>query len=145
MNEKNEQYSKTKERLLENISNIIKGKRKQKYLTQIELADELGISYQLLQRYEYGKSLPPVYMLPAICDALGFELSDLFDISVRLNESIGSQKDNKESRNNADIQVIISEYKRIKRKLNGNQLSDVVLNLVNKTKKEREIILKLIK
>ena len=41
------------------IGEIIKTQRKKLKLTQLELAEQIGISYQLLQKYEYNKCKPP--------------------------------------------------------------------------------------
>lgn len=48
--------------------------RKQKNLTQMELADHMGVSYQAVSNWERGNSMPDISKLP--------ELAELFDCSV---------------------------------------------------------------
>ena len=40
------------------LGSIIRLHRKKYYITQQQLADKVGISYQLLQKYEYNKCRP---------------------------------------------------------------------------------------
>ena len=48
--------------------------RKEHNMTQVELADQLGISYQAVSNWERGNSMPDISKLP--------ELAAIFDISV---------------------------------------------------------------
>jgi transcriptional regulator with XRE-family HTH domain len=49
----------------------IKALRKDKHLSQKELAAPLGVRYQLLNKYESGLNTPPAEMLVKLADALG--------------------------------------------------------------------------
>lgn len=55
--------------------------RKEHNMTQVELADQLGISYQAVSNWERGNSMPDISKLP--------ELAAIFDISV--DELIGEK------------------------------------------------------
>jgi transcriptional regulator with XRE-family HTH domain len=46
-------------------------------LTQVELAAQLDIPQQTLARYETGESRPPILVLIAMSQALGFSLDDM--------------------------------------------------------------------
>ncbi len=71
-----------------NIGNIIKYLRKEKDITQDELADILGVSYQSVSRWETGACYPDMEMLPVISDFFGVTVDKLLGI----NESIEQEK-----------------------------------------------------
>lgn len=56
---------------MSNLGDRIKDLRKQKNLSQSELADKVGISYAQIGRYETKGSQPPAETLKKIADALG--------------------------------------------------------------------------
>ena len=56
------------------LSNNLKNLRVSKNLTQKEIADNIGITEQSYQRYEYGKVVPSAIKL--------YELADYFDVST---------------------------------------------------------------
>ncbi len=57
-----------------NIGNYIRELRKQKNMTQIELSDALGISFQAVSKWETGTTLPDTSIL--------LSLSEILDTSV---------------------------------------------------------------
>jgi transcriptional regulator with XRE-family HTH domain len=65
-----------------NIGENIKNLRKRKDITQEELAEHLGISYQSISKWERGDGFPDITMLP--------DLADFFNISI--DELIGADK-----------------------------------------------------
>jgi len=65
-----------------NIGENIRNLRKRKDITQEELADHLGISFQSVSKWERGDGLPDITMLP--------DLADFFNISI--DELIGSDR-----------------------------------------------------
>ena len=65
-----------------NIGENIKNLRKRKDITQEELAEHLGISFQSISKWERGDGLPDITMLP--------DLADFFDISI--DDLIGADK-----------------------------------------------------
>lgn len=56
---------------MSNLGDRIKDLRKQKNLSQSELADKVGISYAQIGRYETKGAQPPAETLKQIADALG--------------------------------------------------------------------------
>lgn len=51
--------------------------RKEHGLTQTQLADELGLTQQMVASYEVGRRRVPVSLLPAIAEALAVSLEQL--------------------------------------------------------------------
>lgn len=60
------------------IGKNIRALRKQAGLTQIDLAQALGIKQQVIVRYEKGEVNPEVAKLPALAKALGVQIEELF-------------------------------------------------------------------
>ena len=50
--------------------------RKQKGLTQEELAFTMGVSSQAVSKWESGQSCPDIALLPALADLFGITISD---------------------------------------------------------------------
>jgi len=63
---------------MNNFAEIVARKRKEKKLTQGELAAQLGISPQAVSKWENGLGLPDVTLFPALADALDISLAELF-------------------------------------------------------------------
>ena len=57
----------------ENIRNF----RKKNDLTQEDLADRLGVTYQSVSRWENSTTYPDIELLPAIAEALSITLDEL--------------------------------------------------------------------
>ncbi len=53
------------------IGHFIQYMRKKKGLTQSELADKLGVSFQAVSKWENGDTLPDTGLLLPLCDILG--------------------------------------------------------------------------
>lgn len=66
---------------MQKIGKKIVSFRKQKNMTQMELADRLGISFQAVSNWERGNSMPDISKLP--------ELADIFEVS--LDELLGEK------------------------------------------------------
>ena len=56
----------------------IKKLRERKGLTQMQMADALGVARGRIAMWETGKSFPRAEMLPAIAKLLGRTLDDLY-------------------------------------------------------------------
>lgn len=52
--------------------------RKEKNLTQIQLAERLEITNQAVSKWENGRGMPDVSLLQPLCDILGISLNELF-------------------------------------------------------------------
>lgn len=52
--------------------------RKEKNLTQMQLAELLGITSQAVSKWENGRGMPDVSLLQHLCDILGISLNEFF-------------------------------------------------------------------
>ena len=73
------------------IGRIIKEARKEKGLTQKELGEKLGVSYQMIAQYESGRRKPKIETLKRISAVLGVGLEDFMtDSEISLFESLSN-------------------------------------------------------
>ena len=93
----------------EKIGKFIANVRKEKKLTQKNLADKLGITDRAISKWENGKSLPDLSLLKPLCDALDITINELLS----------------------------GEY--IKEKKVENNLEDNIVNAINYDKKRANI------
>ena len=61
------------------IGKLILTKRKEKGITQQQLADMLGVTSRTVSKWENGKSMPDVGIIPELCKVLGISISTLFN------------------------------------------------------------------
>ena len=52
--------------------------RKQRHLTQEQLANELGLTFQAISKWENGLSCPDISLLPQLAEIFGVTIDDLF-------------------------------------------------------------------
>ena len=93
----------------ENIGKFIRENRKKMGLSQAELAEKLGVTYQAVSKWENGKNLPDMLVLK--------ELSDLFNVNIDeiLNGKEQKKKSNKTylidaSSLNIELQLIPNKF-----------------------------------
>lgn len=60
------------------IGSFIAYCRKEKNLTQMQLAEQLEVTNQAVSKWENGKGMPDVSLLEPLCGALGISLNELF-------------------------------------------------------------------
>ncbi len=60
------------------IGKNIKQLRRQKQVTQEQMADYLGISYQAVSKWECGSNTPDITLLPKIAEFFGISIDTLF-------------------------------------------------------------------
>lgn len=65
-----------------NIGNKIRELRKKRGITQEQLADSIGISFQAVSKWENNISLPDITLAPAIASYFGVSMDELFDFSM---------------------------------------------------------------
>ena len=92
---------------IESISNIIRTKRKEKNLTQEELASRLKVTEKAISRWETGRGTPDISLL--------IPLSNELDISV--SEILNGKEDDKVNNNIEEIINYIGVSKKKKSKL----------------------------
>lgn len=79
------------------VGSVIRIKRQELGLTQVELANMLGITQGTLAQYESGKRNPKVATVQRFADALGVPWPDLYEDNMEFNcalkENFRSQQD----------------------------------------------------
>mgnify|MGYP002857490281 CR=1 FL=1 len=63
----------------ERIGELIKKIRKDNNLTQKDLADKLGVTYQAVSKWENGKNIPDIAILKQISEYFNIDLNDLLN------------------------------------------------------------------
>ena len=64
------------------IGKFIAEKRKEKGITQSELAERLGITDRAISKWENGRCLPDAGLMHDLCETLGITVNDLFNGEV---------------------------------------------------------------
>lgn len=98
----------------EKIGKFITTCRKNKNLTQEELAEKLNVSNKSISRWENGKNMPDYSILKDLCSVL--------DISI--NELLSGEKDNKETIENLDM--ILKEYYKMKKQRDRLKMISII-------------------
>ncbi len=62
-----------------NIGNYIAKKRREKNLTQEQLAEKLGVSNKTISKWENGKCMPDYSVIQQLCAELSVTVSELMD------------------------------------------------------------------
>ncbi len=62
---------------MENVGRKIAELRKNHNMTQLELADKMGISFQAVSNWERGNSMPDIAKLPELAELFGVTVDDL--------------------------------------------------------------------
>ncbi len=66
-----------------NIGNKIKQLRKQRGITQEQLADSIGISFQAVSKWETGIALPDITLAPLLASYFNVSMDELFDFNLQ--------------------------------------------------------------
>lgn len=69
-----------------NIGNKIRELRKQRGITQEQLADSVGISFQAVSKWETNIALPDITLAPVLANFFGVSMDELFDFNIRETE-----------------------------------------------------------
>ena len=67
----------------EKFGELIKSIRKEHNLTQKELADKLGVTFQAVSKWENGKNLPDIAIIKKIAEEFSIDLSVLFEMDSK--------------------------------------------------------------
>lgn len=67
-----------------NIASILVGKRKEKGITQDELAGYLGVSKAAISKWETGQSYPDITLLPLLAAYFNISIDDLIDYKPQM-------------------------------------------------------------
>ena len=83
--------------------------RKAHNMTQMALADQLGVSYQAVSNWERGNSMPDISKLPELAAIFGVTIDELLGVSSPLVNSAAEDKMDDYLRENADLRKIFEE------------------------------------
>lgn len=67
------------------VAENIKKARTEQNMTQMDLADRMGVSYQAVSNWERGNSMPDISKLPELCEILEISFEEL--VSEKSNET----------------------------------------------------------
>ena len=125
-----------------NIGKTIASLRKQNNMTQSEVADKLGVSYQAVSKWERDESLPDITLLPMIADLFGITIDQLLRGGLEMNDQeIIHAKEIVEEVSHDDLNDQITDFVNQEFEngyANGNppsadELGDKISEFVNKT------------
>ena len=88
------------------IGKFIANCRKQKSLTQIQLAEKLGITDKAISKWERGIAMPDSSIMLELCDILG----------ISVNELLSGEKINMENSNQKNEQILLDMAKELEKK-----------------------------
>jgi transcriptional regulator with XRE-family HTH domain len=111
---------------MKSIGRKIAACRRQKNLTQMELADLLNISFQAVSNWERGETMPDVSKLP--------ELAKIFQVSI--DEILGNQQSTKIIEkviegNPLDNEISLEDFKSVAPLLKPNQIGEISKGIGN--------------
>lgn len=66
-----------------NIGNKIRELRKQRGITQEQLAESIGISFQAVSKWENNIALPDIALAPVLASYFGVSMDELFDFNLK--------------------------------------------------------------
>lgn len=66
-----------------NIGNKIRELRKQRGITQEQLAESIGISFQAVSKWENNIALPDITLVPVLASYFGVSMDELFDFNLK--------------------------------------------------------------
>ena len=80
-----------------NIGKFIKKIRNENNLTQKDLADKLGVTYQAVSKWENGKNIPDLSIIKQLCD----------EFNIDIDELLNGEKKEKEKNKTKSIRVLV--------------------------------------
>ena len=70
------------------IAKRIKAARIEKNMTQLQLADAMGVSYQAVSNWERGNSMPDISKLADLCSTLGLTVNELLGMEEKTTAAV---------------------------------------------------------
>ncbi len=127
-----------------NIGMVVQKYRKQKQLTQEELASVMGVSKSSVSKWETGQTYPDIYLLPELAtyfnitidELMGYERKltkyEIRDIYVELSERFG----------NENFDIVFEDYQKLVKKYYSSepfllQMAVLLLNYASLTDSEK--------
>ena len=88
------------------IGRFIAECRKKVNLTQMQLAEKLGITDKAISKWERGKAMPDTSIMLELCDVLG----------IKVNELISGERIDMENKNKQNEQLLLDMAKELEKK-----------------------------
>lgn len=107
----------------EKIGKFISNLRKEKKLTQEQLAKKLGVTNKSVSRWENGKNMPDYSILKELCSTLGIDFNEFLS-----GEKIEKNKIQTHSIENLDL--ILKEYYRMKKQRNIFKYILIIIGII---------------
>ena len=102
----------------EKIGNFIQEKRKEKKLTQSDLAEKLGVSNKAVSKWENGLNMPDLSLFKPLCEILDISINELMS-----GEKINDEEYQKKLEENI---INITEYKKKQSDIMGYIIFSVI-------------------
>jgi transcriptional regulator with XRE-family HTH domain len=110
------------------LGKLIRQMRKASGMTQMKLAEKLGVTYQQVQKYEYGTSNLSIGRLAQLADVFGIRPIDLVGEGGRAE----ARQDAPEYQSlNEDEVLLVLLYRRLGSRKLRDQFVQMVENIVN--------------
>lgn len=103
---------------LQKIGELISALRKERSLTQDELGSKLGVSQKTVSRWETGRNMPDMAVIPDLCAVLGISIQELMT---------GEKNENTETKSDESFNSFIASM--VERR-NRKAIAGVVISLV---------------
>lgn len=111
------------------VARNIKNARTKMNMTQMNLADEMGVSYQAVSNWERGNSMPDISKLPELCKILNISFEEL--VGERIPETDIVEK----LLRNENTDVSLEEMTQIGQLVNPDKMESKVNETVEKGEK----------
>ena len=95
---------------IEKISNLIKTKRKEKNLTQQELAEKLNVTEKAISRWETGRGTPDISLLIPLSKELGLSTNELLNGEENIEKIVNYIDNNKKQKNKTPLIISVIIY-----------------------------------
>ena len=73
------------------IGEMILKIRKENHLTQQELANKLGVTYQAVSKWENGKNMPDLTILKHLCEEFNIDLNDFLSGKQKSSKKLSTR------------------------------------------------------
>ena len=108
------------------VANNIKAARTKMNMTQMNLADEMGVSYQAVSNWGRGNSMPDISRLQELCNILGITFEELVGEKSQQTEIVERLMKDEET------EVNLEEIAQVAPFIGKETISNIVYNLQKK-------------
>ena len=114
--------------MAKDLGKLIKQMRKASGMTQMKLAEKLGVTYQQIQKYEYGTSNLSISRLVQMADIFGVRPVDL--VGDAANQEPTQEEPDYKSLKEDEVMLLLL-YRRLQSRKLKDQFVQMVENIVN--------------